>query len=117
MFADPAFVTVEVAMVNVAVVAFAPTVTVAGTVALAPSEARLTTRPPVGAGPLRVTVPVEVFPPYTLLGSRERVVGVGARTVKLAWPVPLPPNTLTVTELFKLTAVVMRMNVPVRVPG
>lgn len=55
--------------VNVALVAPAATVTLAGTVAAAvlPLE-RETVAPPLGAGPLRVTVPVVGDPPFTLLG-------------------------------------------------
>jgi len=49
--------TANVLIVNVAVVAPAATVTLAGTVALPVLEARPTTIPPVGAAPLIVTVP------------------------------------------------------------
>jgi len=49
-----------------------------GTVALAGTPAadvslleRVTVTPPAGAAPLRVTVPVEGFPPVTLDGFRE----------------------------------------------
>ena len=49
--------TAIVLIVNVAVVAPAATVTLAGTVAFAVFEARPTTIPPVGAAPLIVTVP------------------------------------------------------------
>ena len=56
---------------NVAVVAFAATVTLLGTL---PTEvlllANVTTAPPEGAGVLRVTVPVEEFPPITVGGFK-----------------------------------------------
>jgi hypothetical protein len=62
--------------VNVALVAPAATVTLAGTWAAAVLLLESATcAPPVGAGPLRVTVPVEEFPPTTLVGfnvSEER---------------------------------------------
>ena len=58
-------------MVKLAVVAFAATVTLAGTVAAdVLLFERVTTAPPVGAGPLRVTVPVEDVPPITDRGLR-----------------------------------------------
>ena len=49
---------------NVALVAPAATVTLAGTVAAdVLLFDKVTTAPPVGAGPLNVAVPVELFPP------------------------------------------------------
>jgi hypothetical protein len=82
--------TSEVLMVNVALVEPAGTVTVGGTVTEvipAPSE---TTAPPVGAGPVRVTVPVVLFPPTTVLGFSVRVDGVtkvplGLSTMVVDW--------------------------------
>jgi hypothetical protein len=41
------------------------------------------TSPPEGAGPLIVTVPVELAPPPTLAGLRLRAVSVGGSTVRL----------------------------------
>ena len=62
-------VTLLVLTVKVALLAPAVTVTLAGTVAAAVlSLIRETAAPPVGAGPLRVTVPVEGDPPVTLIG-------------------------------------------------
>jgi hypothetical protein len=64
--------TALVLTVNDAVVAPAATVTLEGTVA---TDVLLlesaTCAPPVGAGPLSVTVPVEEFPPVTVVGFRE----------------------------------------------
>ena len=53
---------------NVALVDPAATVTLDGTVAEVLLLERLTVTPPLGAAPLRVTVPVEADPPVTLLG-------------------------------------------------
>jgi len=70
-------VTALVLTVNVALLAPAATVTLAGTVAVdVLLLERETVAPPVGAGPLSVTVPVEADPPVTLVGfnvSEERV--------------------------------------------
>ena len=75
--ADVAAVTEVVVTVKVLLVAPAGTVTLAGTlVALEFSESD-TTAPPLGAAPVRVTVPVEVLPPVTLLGLRLKAESVG----------------------------------------
>lgn len=47
----------------------AGTVMEAGVVAHVALEARVTTMPPVGASPLRKTVPVELIPPVSELGE------------------------------------------------
>jgi hypothetical protein len=64
--------TPKVVTVNVREVLPARTVTLAGTVAAAVLLLeRVTTAPPVGAALLRVTVPLELFPPTTVVGLRE----------------------------------------------
>jgi hypothetical protein len=76
------FVVIE----NVAVVAPAATVTLAGTWAAALLLESVTTAPPDGAAPLSVTVPVEPLPPITLAGltDTEESITVGAGiTVKV----------------------------------
>src|SRR5207249_863582 len=74
-------VTALVLTVNVALLAPAATVTLAGTVAVdVLLLVRVTAAPPAGAGPLSVTVPVEdCTPPTTLLGLKvsEETVGRG----------------------------------------
>src|SRR5260370_10230766 len=73
--------TALVLTVNVALVAPAATVTLDGTLAAAVLLLEtMTTAPPDGAAPLKLTVPVEEFPPVTLVGfsdSDERVAGGG----------------------------------------
>src|SRR5258706_3707914 len=65
-------VTALVPTVNVALVAPAGTGTLVSTLATAVLLLESTTcAPPAGAGPLNVTVPVEEFPPVTLVGFSE----------------------------------------------
>ena len=75
---------------NVAEVAPAGTVTLAGTVAAAVLPlVRVTDAPPVGAAPVKRTVPVELFPPTTLVGLSETDVTEAAEfTISVAFAVP-----------------------------
>jgi hypothetical protein len=113
-------VTAVVFTVNVALVAPAATVTLAGTVAAAAPLERLTTAPLLGAGPLSVTVPVEEEPPVTLLGLstiEDRVGGVPAGvTVSVAVCVDVPRVALIVTGVDAVTAVVFTVNVALLAP-
>src|SRR6266404_3842515 len=73
--------TALVLTVNVALVAPAATVTLDGTLAAPLLLESATVAPPVGAAPLRVTVPDEEFPPVTLVElseSDERETDAGA---------------------------------------
>jgi len=76
--------------VKVAVVAFAGTITLAGTCAAAALLLdRVTTAPPAGAGPFNVTVPVEDVPPITedgLLVMDPSVAAVTVNVVVLVTP-------------------------------
>jgi hypothetical protein len=75
---DVAVVTLLVVTVKLTELAPAGTVTLAGTVdALELSESD-TTAPPVGAGALNVTVPVEEAPPTTLAGLTVTADSAGA---------------------------------------
>ena len=68
-FCPPPSCPVRVVTVKVAVVCPAATVTVAGTLAfLASLLVSVMVKPPAGAGPLRVTVPVEGAGAVTLVG-------------------------------------------------
>ena len=87
-------VTALVLTANVALLAPAATVTLAWTVAAAVSLLkRETATPPLGAGPLRVTVPIEGDPPVTLIGLSaiaESVAEPCGVTVSEAVLVPPP---------------------------
>ena len=58
-----------VTIVNVAVEAPAATITCCGILTLFESPARFTATPPLGADPLRLTVPVTEPPPFTVVGD------------------------------------------------
>lgn len=77
-------VTVVVVIPNVAVVPPAATVIDAGTCAVVRLLVRVTTIPPEGAGLFKVTVPVDGFPPLTVVGLKARADAVGAVTVRVA---------------------------------
>ena len=68
--------TVVVVTENVALVAPAGTVTLAGVDAMAESAESDTITPPLGAAPLSVTVPAEDVPPATLDGLSASDVNV-----------------------------------------
>jgi hypothetical protein len=71
--------------VNVAVVAPARTVTLAGTVATAVlEEDSVTGVPATGAMPVKVTVAVEVAPPMTVAGASATLEAAGCVTVRVA---------------------------------
>lgn len=63
---------------NVALVLPRATVMLAGTLAADELSLKDTTTPPIGAGPLSFTVPLEVAPPVTLVGLIESELNVNA---------------------------------------
>ena len=78
MLTDVEVVTLLVLTVNVALLAPAVTVTLAGTAAaVVLSLDRETAAPPLGAGPLRLTVPVDGDPPVTLVAFSAIKESVG----------------------------------------
>jgi len=110
--------TIIVVTVNVAVVAPAGTVTVAGTCAsVALLEVRATDIPPVGAALPRVTVPVELMPPATDVGFRERPVTTGGLTVKVAVSFVAPVVAVIVAVVAVATATVVAVNVAAVAPA
>jgi len=105
--------TTLVVTVNVAVVAFAGTVTLAGTCAATglPLD-NVTTAPPAGAGPFNVTVPAEVLPPTTDVGLTPTELTTAAITVKPALCVVLYAAEI-LSETVLATGVVVTTNVAV----
>lgn len=103
---EPVDVTVFVVTVNVAEVVPEATVTLEGTVAmLVLLLLRVTAVPLDGAGPVRVTVPVEAVPPRTLVGESVSAERVGARMVKVAEL--LPPAVMIANVLLETGVVVI----------
>ena len=76
--------TAVVVTVNVAVVAPAATLTDAGVCAEALLDPSVTLAPPDGAGPVRVTVPVDGKPPITDAGESATDCKAGGFTVSVA---------------------------------
>jgi len=109
--------TTLVVTVNVAAVAPAATVTLAGTVA---ADVLLletaTTAPPAGAGPFKVTVPAEENPPVTVDGFSVSEAGTGGRMVSAAVCVdPKDPEMVAVVKA--ATAPVATVNVALVAPA
>jgi hypothetical protein len=99
-------VTAVVVAVKVAVVALAATVTLTGTVApvVLPS---VTVRPVDGAGPVKVTVPVDEFPPTTEVGFMLTAESAGGLMVSTACALLLPRVAVMVAGVEVLTATVV----------
>src|SRR5208282_966474 len=92
---------------KVMLLVLASTVTLAGTVTallLLPSE---TKTPPVGAGPVRVTVPVDGLPPTTDVGFTLTAESAGGFTVSVATAFALLYEAVIVTGVELATASVV----------
>jgi hypothetical protein len=74
------------------IIVFSPAaiVTLAGKMAAALVLDTDTSSPPVGAGPVIVKVAVQEAPPVTTAGVNTRLIGVGARTIRIAVLVTVP---------------------------
>ena len=87
--------TMDVLTLKVALLAPAGTITLEGTLAEPLLLESITLTPPIGAGPLRVTVPVEdCTPPTTLVGlnvSEERETGGGGAGLTVSEAVFVTP--------------------------
>jgi hypothetical protein len=116
MIADVVLVTTVVVTVKVALLPPPATVTLAGTVAPDEFELSVTTRPPLGAGPLKVTVPWEVVPPVTLVGFSEIVLNAGGFTVRVAVFVTPALTAEMVADVLLATTVVVTMKVALLLP-
>jgi hypothetical protein len=91
--------TLKVVTLKLAVADPAGTVTLAAVVATAVFElVSVTTRPPEGAGPDSVTVPVDETPPGTAGGESETSVGTGELTASRPLTVVVP--TLATIDAF-----------------
>jgi hypothetical protein len=84
-------VTAVLVTVNVALELPALTVTDAGTTALVLLLDNATMMPPVGAGPVSVTVPVEEVPPVTLDGLSDTTESATAGGVIVSCDVRVTP--------------------------
>jgi hypothetical protein len=104
---------------NVAVVACAGTVILAGTLAAALSLESITIAPPTTAGLLNVTVPVVELPPVTVLGDNDTVEIPGMMEVTCTVPVVCVPLYVPVifTKVEVFTALVVTVKVPVVCPA
>lgn len=93
------------------------TVTLAGTVALGLVLASATTTPPLGAGPVKVTVPVDEPPPVTLDGSSDSAAKAGGTTVSVLVCVTPFRIAEMVTKVGDATAEVITLNDPLVAPA
>src|SRR5437867_1389294 len=116
--------TIDVFTVNVALMAPAGTVTLDGTLAAPLLLERETRAPPLGAGPLSVTVPIEELPPVRLDGLRPSETRVGrggdvtARVIVVVFVrVPEVPVMVTVTVPVAAVLFAVNLNVLVVVVG
>ena len=97
--ADTPVLVADVVMVKVAVVFPAATVTAGGGAALEELDAKLTTSPPFGAGPVKVTVPVEAAPPMTVEGETARLSKLDLVASLHTMPLPLAPPSCVVPHI------------------
>lgn len=99
-------VTALVVIVNVALVAPAATVTLAGTVTWVLELDSVTFAPPLGAGPFNVTVAVSLSPPTTDVPAAN-ALSAGGLTVTVVDCVTPEPFAIMVAVVVAATAVVL----------
>jgi hypothetical protein len=104
-------------MLNVPVDAPAGMNSVAGTVALVEVDANFTVTPPVPAGPVKVTVPVEDTPPVTDGGETESAETVFGSTVSVAVKLTPTLEAVNVTSVLAETEFVVIVTVALDAPA
>ncbi len=109
--------TAVVVTVKVAEVAPGNTRTDGGTVAFVLLDDRPTVMPPGPAGPVSVAVPVDGFPPITVVGERLILLRVAASIVSVAICVAEASFAVIVALTLLETAVVVIVNVPLVAPA
>ncbi len=114
---DVEAVTGTVVTIKVALALPGATVTLAGRLDTAELSLNVTTMPPVGAGPVSVTVPWEVDPPTMVVGLSESVFRSGAVTVSVVVLVKPLYSAEIVTEVFATTGLVVIVNVVLALPA
>jgi hypothetical protein len=93
------------------------TETLGGTEAAELDDVKFTERPPVGAGEVRVTVPLVATPPATVAGLMVMASTPAALTVRLAvFDVP-PSDAVKVAVPVAVTGVVVTLKVALVWPG
>jgi hypothetical protein len=116
IFAEVVALTLAVFTVNVAEVFPAGILTDAGTVASDESLDSEIVIPPAGAGPLSVTVPVELFPPVTLVGLRESEISTVGSMVSSTFSVTPLADPVIVAVVATETGAVLMANVAELLP-
>ena len=121
MFTFATAFTLTVVIVNVTDVAPAGTVTETGTLAETLELVSVTTTPPDGAAPLRVTVPVTPAPPttdtgFTVTDLSETEAAAGFTVSAAVFETP-PLVAVIVTAVTAVTVVVVTLNVAVVDPA
>ena len=91
--------------------------TLDGGVALESDDVKLTSIPPIGDAPLKVTVPVAEVPPPTVDGVTVKLMGVGGLIVILAVAKEMPRVALMVAIELAATGIVVMLNVAVVEPA
>lgn len=111
IFAVPVVATAFVVTVNTPEDWPAGIATVLGTVTLVLSDFSVHLRPPVGALAVRVTVPVDVFPPTTLDGEKETLESPGDWIDNVAVALLPPAVAVRRTDVFADTELVAMVTV------